>query len=194
MKLNSAEAAEVVEILIRNMVEVYRIDDEAKVVTIHTKPELSKALQTHIQSIIGEPVCFCVLPENWNPNNVTEVAKRFGSAIDKEFSGMTKAEYMAFHEECCKKMMTITRAKNSDYTGDSGDPFANFAQIGMLVQAPSVVEIGFLTRMSDKLSRIGSFVTKGTLLVKDESVEDTLLDLANYCLLFAGYLRSKRQA
>ena len=105
---------------------------------------------------------------------------------------MTKQEYMEFHRACCDKMIDITKKKNSDYTGGSGDPFANFEQIGSLVQVKSVVEIGFLTRMSDKLSRIGSFVTKGFLLVKDESVEDTLLDLANYCILFAGYLRSKR--
>lgn len=105
---------------------------------------------------------------------------------------MTKQEYMTFHEKCCQRMVEITKKKNSDYTGGSLDPFANFTQIGSLVQVPSVVEIGFVTRMSDKLSRIGSFITKGFLLVKDESVEDTLLDLANYCILFAGYLRSKR--
>ena len=107
---------------------------------------------------------------------------------------MTKEEYMSFHAGACEKMMSITKAKNSDYTGGSSDPFSNFTQIGQLIQVPNVVEIGFITRMSDKLSRIGSFVTQGSLQVKDESVEDTLLDLANYCLLFAGYLKSKRQS
>lgn len=107
---------------------------------------------------------------------------------------MTKQEYMDFHRSCCDKMIEITKSKNSDYTGESGDPFANFKQVGALIQQPSVVEIGFFTRMSDKFSRIGSFITKGTLLVKDESVEDTLLDLANYCILFAGYLNAKRHS
>lgn len=107
---------------------------------------------------------------------------------------MTKEEYLKFHAESCQKMIAVTKAKNADYTGGSADPFANFRQIGGLVQVPSVVEIGFLTRMSDKMSRIGSFVTKGVLMVKDESVEDTLIDLANYCILFAGYLRSVRAA
>lgn len=105
---------------------------------------------------------------------------------------MTKEEYIKFHQESCNKMVAVTKAKNADYTGGSDDPFANFEQIGHLVQVPSVVEIGFLTRMSDKFSRIGSFVTKGILLVKDESVEDTLIDLANYCILMAGYLRAKK--
>lgn len=105
---------------------------------------------------------------------------------------MTKEEYMKFHAECCEKMIATTKAKNADYTGGSADPFANFQQVGHIVQLPQVVEIGFVTRMSDKFSRIGSFVTKGILQVKDESVEDTLIDMANYCILFAGYLRSKR--
>jgi hypothetical protein len=90
----------------------------------------------------------------------------------------------------CSKMMEITKRKNADYSGSGVDPFANFRQVGSLVQKPDVIEIGFITRMSDKMSRIGSFISNGTLQVKDESVEDTLLDLANYCLLFAGYLKS----
>lgn len=105
---------------------------------------------------------------------------------------MTKEEYMKFHADCCQKMIDVTKAKNADYTGGSSDPFANFRQVGNFVQSPGVVEIGFFTRMSDKFSRIGSFITKGVLMVKDESIEDTLIDLANYCILFAGYIRSSR--
>jgi Nucleotide modification associated domain 1 len=105
---------------------------------------------------------------------------------------MTKDEYMKFHENSCARLMEITRLKNSDYTGGSDNPFANFEQVGHFVQLPQVVVVGFFTRMSDKFSRIGSFITKGSLLVADESVEDTLLDLANYCILLAGYLRSKK--
>lgn len=111
----------------------------------------------------------------------------------EEGKPMTKEEYLEFHQKCCQRMVETTKAKNSDYTGGSQDPFANFQQIGHLVQLPHVVAIGFLTRMSDKFSRIGSFITKGSLLVKDESVEDTLIDLANYCILMAGYLRSQKR-
>ena len=56
----------------------------------------------------------------------------------------------------------------------------------------STTEQGFCTRLTDKFMRIAGFVKNGTLQVKDESVEDTLLDAANYCLLFICYLRSKR--
>lgn len=103
---------------------------------------------------------------------------------------MTKQDYFQFHEAACKKMIEVTRAKNADYTGLSGDPFANFSKIETMGICST--EQGFLTRMFDKFSRITSFVQKGVLEVKDESVEDTLIDLANYCILMAGFIRSRR--
>lgn len=104
---------------------------------------------------------------------------------------MTKQEYMDFHEDFCARMMEITKRKNADYSGAGNDPFNNFRHIGNLVSTKDldVVAVGYLTRMSDKFSRLGSFISNGELQVKEESVEDTLLDLANYCALFAGYLR-----
>jgi hypothetical protein len=103
---------------------------------------------------------------------------------------MNKEQYLKFHEDCCKKMVSITRKKNADYTGTGTDPFANFDRVSLL--GISSTEQGFLTRMLDKFCRMVSFVQRGTLLVKDESLEDTCIDLANYCILFAGYVKSKR--
>lgn len=104
---------------------------------------------------------------------------------------MTKKEYIELHQACCTKMVEITRAKNADYTGNSDDPFSNFK----VVEAFGTVsaEGGFLVRMTDKFARINSFVQKGVLQVKDESIEDTLLDLANYSILLLGYIKSKKQ-
>lgn len=104
---------------------------------------------------------------------------------------MTKQEYMAFHSEFCERMVAITKAKNADYSGAGDDPFNNFRHIQNFVQVEKVdiVAVGFLTRMTDKFSRVGSFISNGTLQVKDESVADTLLDIANYAALFAGYLQ-----
>lgn len=103
---------------------------------------------------------------------------------------MNKAEYIEFHRQACEKMMAITKAKNADYTGVGDDPFANFTR----VEALGVTDTtrGFLVRMLDKMCRITSFAQKGILEVKDESVEDTLFDLANYCILLAGYIKSRR--
>ena len=104
---------------------------------------------------------------------------------------MTREEYFQFHEGMTRRMCEITKAKNHDYTGAAGDdPFANFSRVASL--GICSIEQGFLVRMLDKFMRITSFVQKEFLHVKDESVEDTLLDLANYCLLFAGYLEAEK--
>lgn len=102
---------------------------------------------------------------------------------------MTKEQYLNFHKQMTEKMIQITADKNADYTGEGDNPFKNFT----LVEDFGITstETGFLTRMTDKMSRLASFNQLGTFQVKGESVEDTLLDLANYCILFAGYLRSK---
>lgn len=104
---------------------------------------------------------------------------------------MNKKEYLEFHKSCCDRMHAITQAKNADYTGQGDDPFANFSR----VEALGITDTarGFLVRMTDKMSRITSFVQKGVLEVRDESVEDTLLDLANYAILMSAYIRSKKE-
>ena len=103
---------------------------------------------------------------------------------------MTKKQYLDFHKKFCADMIEITAKKNADYTGTDPDPFANFSKVQVLCICST--EQGFLTRMTDKFCRITSFVQKGELLVKDESVQDTLHDLANYCALMSGYIESKK--
>jgi hypothetical protein len=105
---------------------------------------------------------------------------------------MTKQEYLAFHKSVCERLVEITRQKNADYTGAGDDPFANFTNVKTCGGATP--EQGFLVRMNDKMARISSFVEKGELLVKDESVQDTLFDLANYAILLAGYIESSKQS
>lgn len=86
-------------------------------------------------------------------------------------------------------MLAIARDKNRDYAGD-GDPFANFKTVDQL--GITSVEQGILTRMADKFTRIINLTKPGTeAAVKDETVEDTLLDLANYSLILAAWLRHR---
>lgn len=103
---------------------------------------------------------------------------------------MNKEEYLAEFKALTDQMYAITKAKNSDYTGDADQPFKNFTMVETMGFATT--EQGFLTRITDKVMRLSSFVKNGTLEVSDEKVEDTLLDLANYSLLFICYLKSKR--
>lgn len=104
---------------------------------------------------------------------------------------MTREELISFAELFFSKNIAIMKNKNADYSGGASDPFANFKAVSLLGIDPNE---GFLTRMIDKLMRISSFVKKGELQVKDESVADTLSDLANYCMLMAAYIESCKEA
>ena len=97
---------------------------------------------------------------------------------------MNRETYLKTFRDLTEKMVAITTAKNNDYAG-FGDPFANFREFGTF---------GFLVRMSDKWKRIKNLVGDGREpSVKDESVEDTLLDLATYALLLLCWLRNEKE-
>ncbi len=107
---------------------------------------------------------------------------------------MKTPAFLEYHAKMCATLRKVTKKKNSDYTGGiEGDPFANFKQIKNLIEIPNIVEIGILTRMSDKMSRIGSFIKQGVLHVEDETIHDTLLDLANYPILLSAFIYSESQ-
>jgi hypothetical protein len=104
---------------------------------------------------------------------------------------MTRTELFEFQKKTFDEILELTKKKNADYSGKGDDAFKNFN----LVQSFGCVttEQGFFTRMVDKFSRISSFIENGELMVKDESVTDTLQDLANYSILFMAYLEGKRR-
>lgn len=77
-------------------------------------------------------------------------------------------------KEITEKMAETYERKNNDY----GDSFSR-----------SVEEFGPIAgvvRISDKFSRLKSLiVTKNEQKVNDESVKDTLLDMASYCIMLS---------
>lgn len=73
-------------------------------------------------------------------------------------------------KEITDEMLEIYKAKNHDY-GDS--VHKTFETFGLT---------SFLVRISDKLNRLTT-LTQKQASVKDEKIEDTLLDLANYSIL-----------
>jgi hypothetical protein len=102
---------------------------------------------------------------------------------------MNQKECLSFHQRFCEEMMSLAKTKNADYCGTNQSAFSNLEageKLGI-----GLTEQGILFRMLDKFSRIISFVQKGELQVKSESVKDTLLDLANYAVFFAGYIEDK---
>ena len=92
--------------------------------------------------------------------------------------------------ELLSKMKEIHDAKNSDYS-ETNDSLSNF-KMSERFGIPS--HIGVLVRISDKYSRICQLINKGeeNNSVKDETIDDTLLDLANYCLLMIILRRNNK--
>ena len=103
---------------------------------------------------------------------------------------MNNTEFIEYHAICCDKMKDIVGAKNADYSIDTNDAFSNFKTTEML--GISTGESNIMNQILNKLNRTNAFVKRGVLLVEDEKIEDTLLDLANYAILLAGYIKAKK--
>jgi hypothetical protein len=74
------------------------------------------------------------------------------------------------HREICNQLNKIYEKKNHDY----GDSFGNtYEKLGI---------ISAVTRITDKYNRLCSLATKEAE-VEDETIEDTLMDMANYCIM-----------
>ncbi len=91
--------------------------------------------------------------------------------------------------ELLDQMRDLHSRKNHDYAG-SGTPLRNFYKCKEMGVTPFT---GVMVRLSDKWSRIESFMKQGILEVKGESVEDTLMDNAVYSLLAILLLREEKE-
>lgn len=75
------------------------------------------------------------------------------------------------HASICAELTALYERKNHDY----GDSFAkSFAEYGMAM--PCI-------RLEDKLNRLKTLTRNGNQQVNDESIDDTLMDLANYAIM-----------
>lgn len=101
---------------------------------------------------------------------------------------MTREELLELHKSVCADAISIMRAKNEDYSGGSGDPFANFRASDVFGVKP---ETGILLRTMDKLKRIQAFIEKGELSVKTEPVDDAIRDVINYMVLLKGMIKER---
>lgn len=103
---------------------------------------------------------------------------------------MTRDELLQFHEEITKEARSLMSLKNRDYAGNEGlEPFANFTRVEAMGICKT--EQGFMVRLTDKMSRLSSFVRSGKMHIKDESFKDTCVDVINYMVLLAAYLKEK---
>ena len=91
-----------------------------------------------------------------------------------EYSDFLKAEHLAEEE--------ITMKRNGDYSGKE-DCFSNFRRYG---------EVQFLSRMYEKFNRIENIIMTKETHCDDETIQDTLRDLSNYCHLLSGFIKDKK--
>lgn len=84
---------------------------------------------------------------------------------------MKEARKLVVHARICDEIKELYKRKNADY----GDSFGKtFVEEGMAM--PRI-------RLADKLERFKRLTRTGVQNVKDESVRDTLIDLANYAIM-----------
>lgn len=85
---------------------------------------------------------------------------------------------MIAFEDLTKEMNQLYERKNRDYGNSFDKTLDEFGVVAGLI------------RMNDKMNRIKSIYNKDTN-VKDESLEDTLIDLANYAVMTLKWLNNK---
>lgn len=80
-------------------------------------------------------------------------------------------EKVKIHKELCEEMHSLYERKNADY----GDSFSQLRK-----RYPNFV----CMRLFDKLNRLDTIIQPGySCKVPDEKIEDTLMDIANYCIM-----------
>jgi len=75
------------------------------------------------------------------------------------------------HLQVCKELNSLYEAKNHDY----GDSFAKVRN--------ELGNVAILVRLYDKVERLKTLLMGAEQRVNDESVEDSLKDMANYALM-----------
>ena len=80
------------------------------------------------------------------------------------------SDFANSQKDICGNMTELYERKNHDY----GDSFAQ-----MRKEYPNAI----LIRVFDKYSRLNTLLNGKTAKVKDESIRDTIFDLANYCIM-----------
>ena len=82
--------------------------------------------------------------------------------------------FMEEYEKIVNETVKLCKRKNTDYGSSVQDTYEKFG------------DISYLVRITDKYNRICSLLQNGKAEVENESITDTIVDLANYCFLGAS--------
>ena len=141
-----------------------------------------------------------VTAENWGKSAILEKANNIREALEMatdygykpsvsivadQFEYTNKMprqlslDNVQIHGKVCQELTEIYKKKNADY----GNSFENSLDKHGLIAA--------IVRMDDKMSRGINLNKADEQLVNDESVRDTLMDLANYAIMSVMWLDNK---
>lgn len=118
-------------------------------------------------------------PYIWNKDMV-EPIKQVIPLSDLESS---KLDRVGIYEYILNHLEETYKAKNNDYGNSVADTYDKFGCVS------------FLVRITDKYNRLMTLCDPNApeQKVKDEKIDDTILDLANYCLLWLVEREYKNQ-
>lgn len=93
-----------------------------------------------------------------------------------------KMDRMDIYQYILNNLEETYKAKNNDYGNSVADTYEKFG------------DLSFLVRITDKYNRLLTLCNPNNeQKVKDEKIDDTILDLANYCLLWLVEKEYKNQ-
>lgn len=95
---------------------------------------------------------------------------------------MSNEELVKEHKLVCEELNKTYECKNHDYGNSFGE---TYGKLGI---------ISAVTRISDKNNRLINLCTKKGENKVCESLEDTLLDMANYCIMTVMEMRREKDA
>lgn len=102
--------------------------------------------------------------------------KRVLNEVKENFNPKTQC-----HWDVCTSLNNLYECKNADY----GDSFhKSFKEYGLTMVC---------IRLEDKLNRLKQLSKKSDQKVLDESIDDTLMDLANYAIMTIMELRDGQE-
>lgn len=85
--------------------------------------------------------------------------------------GVVRMNKVERHLEICQKLNTTYALKNRAYGDSFGETFRDLGVISAV------------TRINDKFNRLKTLIRNTEIPQGDESIADTLLDMANYCIM-----------
>ena len=121
--------------------------------------------------IVSDVAAFSIVDDNY-------MLKTNGQILDvaSVYPPLTFEKNPVRHEFICDELYETYKKKNADYGNSFGNSLDKHGMIAGIV------------RMDDKMSRLISLNSKKEQQVMDESLRDTLMDLANYAIMSVMWL------